>query len=298
MRKQHAEKLVKQDRLSQDLVGRRFLHPLNDTLYEITYVYWDSRTDKIAGYRRACGEDIDTNDRYPYAIEGSRGMAKYVTAFEECAGIADTDVKWPQNEAEMLAAQLEDPAARQFIDRIRAGEGEIFIYGQRKRVYMPSRLDAEGNEVRGALRVEEVSMTPRLPESKVWLPASLSKHCLRFFHEGMGHTGASRMKESIDRKYYWPAFRKESELHCANCRQCRLNKCNTRVERIPIQRYPKSVRPFSRAHMDLIELPRSDNGYKYVLVVKCALTHWVELIPLKSKGQFVVADAMFKYIYL
>ena len=119
----------------QHLVGRRFLHPISDSLYEITYVFWDSRSDKIAGYRRACDVEIETNDRYPYAIEGARGMARYVTAFEECAGIADTERKWPQSEAEMLAAQLEDPAARQFIDRIRAGEGEILVYGNKKRIY-------------------------------------------------------------------------------------------------------------------------------------------------------------------
>jgi hypothetical protein len=54
--------------------------------------------------------------------------------------------------------------------------------------------------------------------------------------------------------------------------------------------------PWSRIHIDLCtELPFSGDfsqGYTTILVIKCAMSKWVELIPVRSKGAIDVARAL------
>ena len=49
--------------------------------------------------------------------------------------------------------------------------------------------------------------------------------------------------------------------------------------------------------MDLIELPITPSGYRYILVVKCALTKWIEMKPLRSKEAKEIAEALFEEVF-
>ena len=49
--------------------------------------------------------------------------------------------------------------------------------------------------------------------------------------------------------------------------------------------------------MDCINLPETPTKYNYILVVKCALTQWVELIPLRTVTSAEVAQAFFDNVF-
>ena len=49
--------------------------------------------------------------------------------------------------------------------------------------------------------------------------------------------------------------------------------------------------------MDLIELPTTPSKYRYILVIKCALTKWIEMRPLRSKEAKEIAEALFEDIF-
>ena len=87
------------------------------------------------------------------------------------------------------------------------------------------------------------------------------------------------------------------EEYSQSCRHCLLRKAANRIAHVPTQRYPACSRPFERAHIDLIKLTKTTSGHEYVLVVKCALTQWVELIPLYDKSKGSIAAALFEEIY-
>jgi transposase InsO family protein len=44
-------------------------------------------------------------------------------------------------------------------------------------------------------------------------------------------------------------------------------------------------------------LPTTTDGHEYILVVKCALTQWIELIPLRTKTAVEVAEALVEHVY-
>jgi transposase InsO family protein len=49
--------------------------------------------------------------------------------------------------------------------------------------------------------------------------------------------------------------------------------------------------------MDLIELPITPSKYRYILVIKCALTKWIEMRPLRSKEAKEIAEALFEDVF-
>ena len=73
--------------------------------------------------------------------------------------------------------------------------------------------------------------------------------------------------------------------YCNSCKHCKLRKADYRVPRLPLSRYPGVTRAFQRVHIDLVgPLTKTDSGYEYILVIKDALTQWIELIPLYEKA--------------
>jgi hypothetical protein len=47
----------------------------------------------------------------------------------------------------------------------------------------------------------------------------------------------------------------------------------------------------------MVDLPKTDEGYIHILVIKERLTQWVELIPLRTKTSLEVARALFDNVY-
>jgi len=72
-----------------------------------------------------------------------------------------------------------------------------------------------------------------------------------------------------------------------DCRYCGRRKAWNAKAKVPVQVYDASERPFSRTHVDLSgPFPTTKYGSKYVLVLKCALTKWVEIFALTDKTAF------------
>ena len=151
----------------------------------------------------------------------------------------------------------------------------------------------------GALRVhpldDEVGAT--MERHSVVLPLPLRNQALRYVHDAFGHQGKTRLMASIQLKYWWKGMRRAVNNHCTACQHCRLRKSSHRVVQPPLQHYAPVVRPFQRAHMDCIRLPETYNKYNYILVVKCALTQWVELVPLRTVSSAEVAQALFDHVF-
>ena len=53
---------------------------------------------------------------------------------------------------------------------------------------------------------------------------------------------------------------------------------------------------FERWHFDIVNMPTSKEGYKYLLTVICAFSRWPEAIPLKDQTAGSIAKALFTEI--
>ena len=131
----------------------------------------------------------------------------------------------------------------------------------------------------------------------VVLPLVLRGPLMRFLHDENAHPGASRLLASCQLKYWWRGMTTYVNEYASQCQHCKRRNLSHKVASPPIQRYPGVSRPFQRCHMDLIELPTTPSKFRYILVVKCALTKWVELIPLRSKEAREITEAFFEHIF-
>ena len=85
--------------------------------------------------------------------------------------------------------------------------------------------------------------------------------------------------------------------HVNSCKACARRKARKAVAAAPIQGYDIPRMPWDRVHMDLTgPLTESKQGNKYILVIKDALTRYVEAVPIKNKSAEEVVNAFITVI--
>jgi len=118
------------------------------------------------------------------------------------------------------------------------------------------------------------------------------------FHHGMAHTGRRRTLYNIQQSYFWPGMNDDINTFVKECRYCGRRKAWNAKAKVPIQTYSPAERPFSRTHIDLTgPFPTTKYGSKYVLILKCALTKWVEIFAIPDKTALEVAHCLVDEVY-
>jgi transposase InsO family protein len=124
------------------------------------------------------------------------------------------------------------------------------------------------------------------------VPKHLVKKVLKLHHEGYSHLGINRMVETIKLRYFWKGLDNDVKEHVDKCINCKLRKTYQRRPKVPIMKYNAVSKPLDRVHIDLTgPLPPTQNGNRYILVIKDYLTKYVWLIPLASKTAMEVAES-------
>ena len=198
----------------------------------------------------------------------------------------------------MLLLQQNCPSIGHHLEAIMASPDRSIVVSQRI-LYLKRWTDENNINQIGAIRVKPIDPVEAesMDRHPVLLPLSLREQALRFVHDSFGHPGYNRLLASIQIKYWWKGMFKSVKDHCTACQHCRLRTPSHRVVRPPIQHYPRANRAFQRVHMDCIRLPETPTKFNYILVVKCALTQWVELIPLHTVTSAEVAEALFNHVF-
>jgi transposase InsO family protein len=126
------------------------------------------------------------------------------------------------------------------------------------------------------------------------VPDNLIISCVEITHRALGHPGFHRMWNTIRKSYFWKSMQKDVRTYCSTCHYCRSRKSSSEQGSIPIQGYYISERPWQRCHIDcMVGLPISDEGqYTAVLILKCALSKFVCLEPLKDVTAQSISEAL------
>ncbi len=125
------------------------------------------------------------------------------------------------------------------------------------------------------------------------IPETLVPTVLHLAHDaiGAGHPGRECTLSPLRTHYYWPTMIIDADRHVDTCVKCAQYK---RVPSGPalILQYPPPSRPFDTVFIDVLQLPPSYQGSKYVLVMIDNFSRYVILAPLKEKSARPVAHTI------
>ncbi len=116
---------------------------------------------------------------------------------------------------------------------------------------------------------------------------------LRLVHDVpiSGHPGRDKTLAIARKRYYWPTLLIDVESQVARCITCAQHKGVVKGP-APILQYPLPEAQWDFVLIDLIQLPQSHHGSRYLLLCIDHLTRFVFLAPLKDKMATVVAHAL------
>lgn len=128
---------------------------------------------------------------------------------------------------------------------------------------------------------------------KLWLPKPLRNEALIRAHGSplAGHWAADKTYDRLRNKLFWPGMWKDTEHFTQNCVPCSKQKKPMAPQ--PLQEWPQPTKPNERVHIDLYGPLQGDDNHKYIMVMTCAFSKWVELTPITNKTAEVVAKALF-----
>ena len=128
------------------------------------------------------------------------------------------------------------------------------------------------------------------------VPRKLRQRILESYHDDCCHPGFHRCYLSIRRKYFWKGMHTAVSRHIISCLKCQECKFPLPLNKPPLTSLPiKQI--FGRWHMDILQLPRSRDGYKYILLCVESLTRWPEAIMLKDQTARSIAEALYREIF-
>ncbi len=139
----------------------------------------------------------------------------------------------------------------------------------------------------------DMPLTKRNPVTAFVIPESYVPVVLKLTHDEVlaGHPGKERTLLAARTKYYWPTMRIDIDAYVARCVKCAQHK-GTVPKPAPVIEYHPPERPWDVVSVDLLQLPASHQGSKYLLVCVDHLSRYVVLSPLKDKTAGAVAHAL------
>ena len=116
------------------------------------------------------------------------------------------------------------------------------------------------------------------------IPKSLRQDILKKFHNDpmAGHYGIKKTTNRIMSLFYWIGIRNDIEKYVKTCELCRKYKPTNMKPAVLLQTLSTNKR-FEIIAVDLFgPLPKTEEGYQWILIVEDICSRWVEIFPLKD----------------
>ncbi|KAJ1138388.1 hypothetical protein NDU88_004775 [Pleurodeles waltl] len=128
-------------------------------------------------------------------------------------------------------------------------------------------------------------------ERKLVLPNSLLSQFARLYH-GQAHLGRDAMIRSFKIDWFNPKFRHAAEVTCHRCIICQqMNAGKGTV--VTLSHIGRAGGSFIKMQMDFIEMPVC-GGLKYVLVIVCVFSHWIEAYSTRRNDSLTFAKLLLR----
>ena len=128
---------------------------------------------------------------------------------------------------------------------------------------------------------------------RVAVPAHLQEQLLTEHHSSLsgGHFGVKKTYGALARHWWWDGMYSDVVKFVTNCPECAIVTGGGRHHRAPLHPIPVSW-PFQIVGVDIMELPQTNRGNKYVLVFQDYLTKWLLAIPMPDQKTQRIAELL------
>ena len=129
---------------------------------------------------------------------------------------------------------------------------------------------------------------------QIVLPACFRELALDSLHDSAfaGHFGEKRTLARLKLRYYWPGYVEDVSDWCRTCDVCQKRK-NPKTRNVaPLTPIDPGKGPFEQVALDILELPVTERGNRYLLVIEDFFSKWVEAFPLVRTVAPSVAQCM------
>ena len=108
--------------------------------------------------------------------------------------------------------------------------------------------------------------------------------------------GVRKTLSKIRQQYYWPGLQKDVRHYIRGCEICTKSKSSTKTKRAPMKTLGAGI-PIERIALDIVgELPRTENGNRYILVICDYFTKWVEAFAMPNMETVTIARLLVREV--
>uniref|UniRef100_A0A8C5QPQ2 Uncharacterized protein n=1 Tax=Leptobrachium leishanense TaxID=445787 RepID=A0A8C5QPQ2_9ANUR len=133
----------------------------------------------------------------------------------------------------------------------------------------------------------------QLKNGQIVLPATLAPEIVRALHAST-HGGREMMEQQLEPHFYVPGMSVICKAIAQQCVTCAKNNPRTGPSQPP-GKQPIGLSSMASIQIDFTVLPPC-KGYKYLLVMVCNLTGWVEAFPTRTEKTTEVVRSLMKEI--
>ena len=130
------------------------------------------------------------------------------------------------------------------------------------------------------------------------VPFSRRREDLKYSHDirASGHLGVKKTISRVGQNYYWPGMKNDIHTYVRACEACTKRKDQTKTKRAPME-IVRSGYPMERIAVDILgELPETDRGNRYILVIGDYFTKWVEVHAMPNMQAKTVASVLIDHV--
>ena len=125
---------------------------------------------------------------------------------------------------------------------------------------------------------------------RIVVPDGVEEKLMEEAHTGSiaGHFAARSLYNTLSRVYWWRGMYGDIYRFCRSCLTCASHGGKGRCHKAPLRPIPVSG-PFDRVGVDIMEIPQTERGNRYVIVFIDYLTMWVEAYATEDQTSETIA---------
>ena len=132
---------------------------------------------------------------------------------------------------------------------------------------------------------------------RLYVPEAFRYELMHHYHFTLNPGHKKRvLAPSLEKYFYWPDLPKDCAAFTQACRTC-AERDATVPNQVPAGYHPTPELPFDSVYVDCKKPHKESGGFKYILVVVCALTRWTVYIPMEAIDGASVFRALFNHVF-